>query len=62
MPFNYIQLLYKAIHFVNNVMCGRNLFLVLLRNGSSSIRLKKPKEEVNISKSITYIRKKNTRL
>ena len=43
----YIQLLYKVRYFVNN---GRNLFLELLTNGLSSIHLKWPKEEVDISK------------
>ena len=44
--------------FVNNVMCGWNMFLVLLTNGSSSIHLEWSKEKVDIHKSITYIRKK----
>ena len=39
-------------------MCGWNMFLVLLTNGSSSIHLEWSKEKVNIHKSITYIRKK----
>ena len=32
----YIQLLYKARYFVNNIMCNWNLFLVFLTNGSFS--------------------------
>ena len=36
----YIQLLYKAIYFVNNVMLGWNLYMVLLINDSFSICLK----------------------
>ena len=39
-------------------MCGWNLFIVLLTNNLFSIHFEWPKEEVNISKSITYICKK----
>ena len=56
MHFAYIQFLYNVIYFVNNIICGWNLFLVLLTNDSSSIYLELPKKEVDISKSITYIR------
>ena len=56
MHFAYIQFLYNVIYFVNNIMYGWNLFLVLLTNDSSSIYLELPKKEVDISKSITYIR------
>ena len=56
MHFAYIQFLYKVIYIVNNIMYGWNLFLVLLTNDSSSIYLELPKNEVDISKSIIYIR------
>ena len=57
------QQLYKTRYFVNNVICNCNLFLVLLTNNSSSIRLEMPNEKADIIKIITYIRrKKNTRL
>ena len=54
----YIQLLYKTRFFVNNVMCGYNLFLKLLTDGLSSIYFERSIEEANISKFITFIRKK----
>ena len=44
-------------YFVNNVICGWNLFLKLLTNNLSSTCLKLPKEKANISKFITYIKK-----
>ena len=52
------QQLYKTRYFVNNVICSWNLFLVLLTNNSSSIRLEMLKDEVDIIKFITYIREK----
>ena len=42
----YIQLLYKVRYFVNN---GRNLFLVLLTNGLSTIYLEWSEVELDIS-------------
>ena len=46
----YIQLLFKTWYFVYNVMCGCNLFVVLLTNGSLSIHLDWCKKQVDISK------------
>ena len=45
--FNYYI---KLRYFINNVMYGYNLFLVLLTNDSSSIYLKWSKNEANIIK------------
>ena len=36
----YIQLLYKKVYLLNNVMCGWKLFLVLLTYDLSSICLR----------------------
>ena len=47
-----------AKYFVNNVMCGWNLFIVLLTNGSSSICFEWPQNEADISKSITCVGEK----
>ena len=46
----YKKLLYKMRYFVYNVMCGCNLFLVLLTNGSSSIHFEWLNKQVDISK------------
>ena len=54
----YIELLYKVRYFVNNVTYGWNLYILLLTNDLSSIRLKWSKKEADINKSITYIRNK----
>jgi len=43
-------------------MYNKSLFLVLLTNHSSFIRIEWLKKETDIRKSIIYIRKKNTRL
>ena len=53
--FNYY--IRRDILYINNVMYGCNLFLVLFTNDSSFIYLEWPKEK-DINKSITYIRKK----
>ena len=45
-----IQLLHKMKYFINNVIFGWNLFLVLLKNSSFSIHLKWPKNEADLSK------------
>ena len=52
--FNY----YKERCFVNNVMCGWNLFLVLLTNNPSSVNIEYPKVEEDMTKPITCTRKK----
>ena len=54
----YIKLLNNTRYFVNSVICGWNLFLVLLINSSSSICLEEPKEKVDTIKFITSISKK----
>lgn len=46
------------IYFVNNIMCNWILFLILLINDSSSIPPESSKEDIHISKSITYVKKK----
>lgn len=53
--FNYYTR--RDILYINSVMYGCNLFLVLLTNDLLSIHLDWPKEK-NINKSITNIRKK----
>ena len=52
--FNY----YKEGCFVNNVMCGWNLFLVLLTNNPSFVNIEQPKVEEDMTKPITCTRKK----
>ena len=54
-------------YFVNNIVCGWNLFLVLIANNSSSIHFERPKEEIYIYIYIKVnpsliLENKNTRL
>ena len=55
----YIQLLYKTGNFVNNVMCCWNLFWYSLQTVHTLYVLNDQKRnQINISISIIYIRKK----
>ena len=53
----YIQLLYKTRYFVNNVIYGLNLFIVLLPNVLSSIYLEWFKEEAETPVNLSLISK-----
>ena len=51
-------ILYKTKYFVNNIICGWNLFLLLI-NDLSLVHFKWLKGEADINKFIIYIRKSN---